>query len=399
MRKTYPELFPTLLVCYELIVYFSNDMYLPALPEIAYGLNTTQHLVQYTMTAWFAGATSFQLMLGPLSDRYGRRPILIPALAVFIISTAVCAIAPDIGVLLVGRYFQGSSACAIGVAGYAAIHELYDTQKAIRITAIMGSATILAASFGPALGGLILLFANWRFTFWLLAILALINVVGLIYYMPESNPAEKRTKLNGRLLLTSYKKALCNYDFLKNTLIYCLILSSTIVWLTMGPFLVIDAFHHEPLTFGIFQILIFGCFILGCRIVFARIDTTPGRKLIEIGLALITIGAAIALTCSLLFPKLLLATIVAMMVYEAGAGLTLSPLQRAAVDVCSQPMGIKMAIFSTMVSASCVLSSLLVGIFYNGRLITFAIMMMVLALGAVGCFLYQPKLHPWRHLG
>jgi DHA1 family multidrug/chloramphenicol efflux transport protein-like MFS transporter len=386
MRKTYPELFPALLVCYELIVYLSNDMYLPALPEIVSDLGTTQHLAQYTLTAWFAGATSFQLILGPLSDRYGRRPILIPALAVFIISTGVCALAPDIGVLLAGRYFQGSSACAIGVAGYAAIHELYDTQKAIRITAAMNSVSILAASFGPALGGLVLLFSDWRFTFWLLTILALINIISLIYYMPESNPAEKRVKFNGRLLLTNYRKVLRNSAFLKNTLTYCFIMSSTIVWLAMGPFLVIDAFQYTPLSFGVFQILIFGCFVFGSRVVCSRVEKMPSKKLIDIGLLLIIVAAVIALVCSLLFPNLILTTIFAMMVYETGAGLAMSPLQRAAVDACSQPMGVKMAVFSTLLSSFCVLSSLLVGVFYNEELLTFAAIVTVLTLFAAGCF-------------
>src|SRR5579883_399237 len=93
-------LFPFLLVFYEITNYLANDMYLPALPSLATDLGITPHLAQQTLTTWFLGSASLQLFLGPLSDRLGRRPILLGGGAVFILSTIVCAMTTNINILL-----------------------------------------------------------------------------------------------------------------------------------------------------------------------------------------------------------------------------------------------------------------------------------------------------------
>ncbi len=89
-----------------MIAYLSNDMYLPALPQMTQALSTTPALTQMSLTTWFFGAASMQLLLGPLSDKYGRRPILLGGGVIFIAATLICAITSDISTLLVARFFQ-----------------------------------------------------------------------------------------------------------------------------------------------------------------------------------------------------------------------------------------------------------------------------------------------------
>jgi MFS family permease len=104
----------------------------------------------------------------------------------FVIATLVCASTSDIYILLIARFFQGSAVCSVIVAGYAAIHELYDQKEAMKALAIMGSITILAPAFGPLFGSVMLKLFDWRGIFGFLAVLAVIALTMLYKWMPET---------------------------------------------------------------------------------------------------------------------------------------------------------------------------------------------------------------------
>jgi MFS transporter, DHA1 family, multidrug resistance protein len=123
-------LFPFIFVFYEITHYLANDMYLPAMPRLVADLQTTTHLGQQTITVWFLGTAALQLLLGPLSDRLGRKPILFLGGLIFILSTLICALTSNIHLFLIARFFQGTAVCAVITAGYSSIHELYDQIRA-----------------------------------------------------------------------------------------------------------------------------------------------------------------------------------------------------------------------------------------------------------------------------
>src|SRR5437762_10910507 len=104
-------LFPIALVFFELAVYFSVDMYLPALPMVKLWFDTTEKLTQVTLSAWLIGAGTFQLLLGPLSDRFGRRPVLIGGCVVFTVSTLICAVTSSLYLFIFMRLIQGCTIC------------------------------------------------------------------------------------------------------------------------------------------------------------------------------------------------------------------------------------------------------------------------------------------------
>ncbi|WP_019215581.1 MFS transporter [Legionella tunisiensis] len=119
-------IFPLILICAEMAVFLSTDMYLPALPDMMRDLDASTSLVQLTLSSWFLGGMSMQLFIGPICDRVGRRPVFIIGMLIFVVSTFFCAVAPNISILIAARFFQGCTICFIIVPGYASIHELYD---------------------------------------------------------------------------------------------------------------------------------------------------------------------------------------------------------------------------------------------------------------------------------
>lgn len=178
--------FSYLLVIYEIVAYFSNDAYLPALPKITREFNTTHSVIQITIVAWFAGSASIQLLLGPMIDFVGRRPVLLAGALVFVLSTLGCATTNSIHLLIILRFIQGATIPTMLVAGYATIHDSFDSQKAIKVLATMNGFIILAPAIGPLFGSFILLFGEWPLIFYTLSIAGLFILIGLYMKMPET---------------------------------------------------------------------------------------------------------------------------------------------------------------------------------------------------------------------
>ena len=383
-------IFPYLLVFYEITNYLANDMYLPALPSIAKDLNISANYAQMTLTAWFLGAASMQLIFGPISDRIGRRPVLLGGGLLFIIATLVCSFTSNINVLLVARFLQGCAVCTIGTAGYSSIHECFDQRKAIHILAIMGSITVLAPAFGPLAGSLVLQWFSWRWIFGILAIWAMTGWFFLWLWMPESNPIDQQHPLDWRLIYQNYVSILLNSRFVFNTLIFCFTFLGMIAWIAAGPFLVIDKFKSSTLIFGVFQAMIFGSLIIGSQTVKYLLDKIGVNKIINLGLTLSLIGSVIALVSATLFPQFIWGLVISLMIFTFGSSLAFSPSHRIAIEACAEPMGARMAIFSSLMSLFGFIGGLLVSITYSGTLLWIASLLCIVSLAAWLCrFLEQ----------
>lgn len=360
-------------------------MYLPALPSMVSDLKISTHYAQMTLTAWFLGTASLQLLLGPVSDRIGRKPVLLGGGIIFVTSTIVCAMAPNIGVLLLARFFQGFSVCTIGTAGYSSIHESFDQRKVIHLLAIMGSITVLAPAFGPLAGGLILNFFSWRWIFGILAIWASLALLFLWRWMPETNPKEKRHVLDWRIITRNYRSIFLNPRFTLNILIVCCNFVGIIAWIAAGPFLVIDKFNLSILDFGIFQVMVFGSLIVGAQVVKYAIKTISANSLIKLGLAISLIGSILAVVSAVAFPHFLLGLVITLMIFTFGSSLVFGPAQRIAIESCVEPMGARMAIFSSLMSFFGFVGGLLVSLTYTGTLLWVASLFLIISIAA--CFL------------
>lgn len=383
MKKAHLILFPLLLVSYEMATYLSTDMYLPALPQMSQSLGISYHLVQLTLTLWFFGSASLQFVVGPLSDYYGRRPVLLIGGLFFLISTIVCAGTSDITILLIARFIQGTAVCSAIVAGYAAIHESLEQKQVIQTLAWMSSITVLAPALGPVLGAAILHFGDWRLIFICLAVFGGISIALLFKFMPESNPDGKtKHPIHLKKLLHNYGLIFSSRSFRAYSFTFCCLFGGFIAWISAGAFLVVNSFNYSVNRFTFFQCLIFGAFILATRFVKVLLNRISPQHLIYIGTACCLIGASIGALLSQLLPNMILGLIIPLMLYGVGAGLSFSPLSRLAIESSDQAMGAKMAMFSSGISITGVSASVLVMIFYNGSLTSLAYLIAALALAA-----------------
>ncbi len=194
LNKKITLLFPLSLILYELPLYLSNNLFLPALPEITKSFHITNATTQLSIAFWFLGASAFQVILGPLSDHYGRKKILLSGGILFICVTLLCSFTHSINWFLAGRFFQGVVVSTILIAGYATIHEFMEREQAVKTISWMGSITILAPALGPLLGGVLLQWINWRELFIGLAGFTVLSLYVLYRFMPQDQV--KPVKLN-----------------------------------------------------------------------------------------------------------------------------------------------------------------------------------------------------------
>ena len=362
-RKTHLfYLFPFFLIIYEFCTNMSNDMYLPALPAISHDFKASINIVQLTITAWLAGNTSVQLIIGPLADRFGRRPILLWGGILFLLSTLGCAAASSIFLFILFRLIQGISVCTMMVAGYASIHDLYEDQKAIHILAWMGSAAVIAPAVGPVLGGLLLLLGNWRITFYSLFFLGIVSLIGLWFSMPEISITERKS-LKVKSLISSYKKIICNLPFITSALSFALVYGGVIGWITASPFLLMEFLGITPVQFGWLQVPVFGAYIIGAQLVKPLMKKIGKERLISLGLTISLFGGFCFIIFSFIAPTHILSYILPMVGYTMGFGLSAAPLNRTTLTASLEQKGASIAIFYLTMTGMGTLTSLILSLF------------------------------------
>src|SRR3954452_450684 len=176
---------------------FTIDMYLPALPVIAPDLGATPAVVQLTLTSTLAGVAVGQLVIGPLSDALGRRRPLVAGVAVHVLASLLCVVAPSVAVLGVLRAFQGFGAASASVVGMAVVRDLFSGRAAAtvfsRLMLVIGASPVLA----PTIGGEVLRWSTWRGVFAVLARRGAGVLVMPARSLPEPLPAHRRRDAGG----------------------------------------------------------------------------------------------------------------------------------------------------------------------------------------------------------
>lgn len=358
--------FPILLVLYEISIYLSNDMYLPALPTMMRHLGMTMTDVQLTVTMWLLGSAIMPLVMGALADRFGRRCTLLVGGVIYVLSTVLCAMAYNQYSLLAPRILQGAMISSMMVAGYAAIHESYDHKEAVRILAIMGGVSVLAPALGPLAGAFILLWVGWRGIFWFIAAYASIMLVCLYHEMPETMTDDKKQSLHLGLIMKNYWQVLVSKNFILLMTVLGGVFVGFISWITAGPLLVIEHLGYSEVAFGWMQAGVFFAYIAGSYLVNHWLKSQESYQVLTKGLNISLISGLAVFLFSFFLPHQFYLFLIAVIVYSFGSAICFAPLNRLIIETSNQPMGIRVALFTAGLMASGVLGSAIASVIYNG---------------------------------
>jgi MFS transporter, DHA1 family, multidrug resistance protein len=227
------------------------DMYLPALPALGADLGASEAAVQLTLTGTLIGLGLGQLVIGPLSDSFGRRRPLIAGTVVHIGASLLCLIAPNVAVLGVLRTLQGVGAAATMVVAMAIVRDLFTGKAAAtilsRLMLVMGTAPILA----PSIGAAVLLTGSWRGVFAVLALLGAALLLVAIFLLKETLPPERRRTSEFRPVLRTYRTLVTDPQFVVLALVAALGMSALFSYVSGSSFVLQDTFGLSQQQFGL----------------------------------------------------------------------------------------------------------------------------------------------------
>ena len=320
-------LFPLCLVLYEFSTYIGNDMIQPGMLAVVEQYQAGMEWVPTSMTAYLAGGMFLQWLLGPLSDRIGRRPVMLTGVVWFIVTCLATLLAQNIEQFTALRFLQGISLCFIGAVGYAAIQESFEEAVCIKITALMANVALIAPLLGPLVGAAWVHVAPWEMMFVLFAVLAAIAYYGLWRAMPET-ATRLGEKLSLRELGRDYKAVMKNARFVAGALATGFVSLPLLAWIAQSPVIIISGEQLSSYEYGLLQVPIFGALIAGNLVLAKLTSRRTVRSLIILGGWPITVGLVIAALATLLSSHAYLWMTAGLSVYAFGIGLANAGLVR-----------------------------------------------------------------------
>ena len=273
-------LFPFALVLFEFAVYIGNDMAQPAMLMVTQEFGVGISWVPLSMTAYLIGGASLSWFTGPLSDRVGRRPVLLGGVLFFILTCLLTYLIHSIEAFIVLRVLQGIGLCFIGSVGYATVQETFDEVNAVKVTALMANVALIAPMIGPLAGAALIGVAPWRSCFLFISAISLISLIGLWSKMPETvSPHTEKEPYSQ--IFHDYISLFAERRFVLTALAMALISLPLIGWIAMSPVLLVEDFGLSLLDYGLWQLPIFGSLVVGNLFVFFIADRWPlGRSVL-----------------------------------------------------------------------------------------------------------------------
>jgi len=229
----------------------STDMYLPALPEIGKYFATNEFLVGLTLTIFFLMFAISMVLCGPLSDKYGRRPILLFGTITYTLASLACVAAPNIYVLLAGRFFQGFGSGAVITVSTTLIKDCFRGKVMTKILVITQALGVIGPMAAPLVGGFLLRFTDWHGAFWTLTAIGCINLA-LALLLTETLPEDKRYQgkvLDSLTLLASFAK---QKNFMFALLMFAVLSTPFMAYLSVSSFVYIENFALSAQEYSYF---------------------------------------------------------------------------------------------------------------------------------------------------
>ena len=364
MRPESPA-FLVLLAMLVAIGPLSTDLYLPSLPTLVTVFNASISEVQLTLSVFLFGFAVCQLIYGPLSDRFGRKPVLLGGLSIFVVASAACALATSIDMLIALRLMQAIGGCSAGVVSRAIVRDLFERQQAARMLAYSGALMGLAPAVAPLIGAYILVWIGWEANFFIVALWggALIVIVSLS--LSESNTVPDPLALTPARMLANIRLLLSHRVYTGYALTNSAVFSGLFAFISGSSFVLIDVMEIPPVEFGFYFALgVFG-YMLGTGVsgrVGGRVDVD---QLIRAAAILAALSGCTMAVLALIGIESVWAVVGPMVAYMIAFGTIMPQSTASALAPFSGIAGLASAMLGFMQMTLASLVGVAVGVFHN----------------------------------
>ncbi|GAB3457992.1 multidrug effflux MFS transporter [Kineococcus endophyticus] len=229
----------------------ATDMYVPAFPDVARDLGTSATAVQLTLTTFFTGMALGQLAGGPVSDQRGRRAPLLVAVAVVLLASVACALAPTITAMAAARFVQGLAGGWAMVIGRAVIVDLARGPQLVRSLNLVQGVGGIAPIVAPLLGGIVLQLSDWRAPFWVIAVITAVTAVVVWFVVPESLPPHRRHAGGLRAFAGAAREVLGNRPYVGYLLVCSAMMVALFAYVATSAFVLRSMNGLSPIAYSV----------------------------------------------------------------------------------------------------------------------------------------------------
>ena len=382
------------LSAFELLTYMASDLIMPAMLSVTADLHADVRHVPHAFNLYLLGGVCLQWLMGPLSDHWGRRPMLLIGCAVFGTACAATFITHNIEVFNLLRLIQGAGLGFVVAVSYPALQEVFCEADAVRLMALLGNVALLSPLLGPLLGSLLLEWLSWRELFLALGFAAVAVWLGLYAFMPETvgvvrldGQQQAQVRFSLRQTGQRYLALLGNRQFVWACLALGLMSLPLIAWIGVAPLLLIKLLGMTPLEYGLWQIPIFSAVIAGNLILDRLLVTHSLPQVIRLGLWPFCLGLLGLIGCALLW-KGLVPVVASLALYAVGLGISNAALYRLALFCTDDSKGLVSAMVGMISIAVMGIGGSLVAVLGGGTHLEFFAL-----LSAFGGLMCLPFLH------
>ncbi|MGV2880199.1 MFS transporter [Pantoea vagans] len=331
-------LFPLALVLFEFATYIAHDMIQPGMLIVTSEFSVGPEWVSTSLTAYLIGGVVLQWLLGPLSDKFGRRPVMLSGILFFAVACILTNWVSSIEEFVGLRFIQGISLCFIGAVGYAAIQEAFDEALAVRMMALMANVALLAPLAGPLAGAAWLTVGSWRSMFWLFAACSLVAFVVLWRVMPET-AGDRSHSIALPNLARNYGRLMKDRLVMFGSFAIGLVFIPILTWVALSPVILMHDEGLSRMQYALLQLPVFLAMIAGNLTLSKLAGRVPIEQPVKFAAWPILIGLSLALVASLLNSHGYLLITAGLSLYAFGAGMVNAGLYRLTLYASDEGKG------------------------------------------------------------
>lgn len=376
--------FFTVLMLLVVLGQFATELYLPSMPSMATYMHVNINMIQLSIAIYVFGFAIGSMIYGTLSDKFGRRPIILICLLVGSIGSLVCCFSFSIDSLLIGRMIQGLGFSGGAVVARSISKDVSESREELaKISSTMGILYAVAIAFAPIIGGYIEKYMFWRISFVLLLILAVVIISLCWYKIPETN-INKRS-LTIKIVFNDYIDVLTNSRFLLYNIISASVLSSLVAYQTMSSYLLQVKVGMSPDSFGYTAVFITVALILGGFINRFLMPRRGSETMIIVGCYLFIFTGFIYVLTGIsgwIDEYIILVPIV---IAITAAGIIYPNCSAGAMGIFDTKAGTAASIYNCLQMVGATIGSVLVSLFHNANQLVLGLLFA--SIGGVSLFL------------